>query len=265
MKCAETEILLHALLDDELDAGHAREVEGHLMGCPRCAAQLDTYRKLQDAMLAAPLRYAAPAGLRHRIEGALPRRRVMLPGPGSRWSMLKGFAMGTVLSSAIAASLVIGVIKTDHDQQVLGEVVSAHVRSLQGAHLTDVQTSDQHTVKPWFNGKLDISPPVVDLTAQGFTLIGGRLDYLDGKSIASIVYQRRKHVINLFVTDAGTEPQRVKRDTMQGFNIVQWTASDLEFFAVSDINTQELQEFVDKFAAGFRPIKSVDQPIPGSK
>jgi len=173
--------------------------------------------------------------------------------------------MGTVLSSAIAASLVIGVIKTDHDQQVLGEVVSAHVRSLQGAHLTDVQTSDQHTVKPWFNGKLDISPPVVDLTAQGFTLIDGRLDYLDGKSIASIVYQRRKHVINLFVTDGGAEPQRVKRDTIQGFNVVRWTASDLEFFAVSDINTQELQEFVDKFAAAFHPIKSVDRPIPGSK
>jgi anti-sigma factor RsiW len=256
MICAETEILLHALLDGELDAGHARDVEGHLAGCPRCAAQLDTYRELQAAMLAAPLRYTAPAGLRHRIERALPVTPVPAPArAGSRWSMLKGFAMGTVLSTAIAASLVIAVIRTDQDRHVLGDVVSAHVRSLQGEHLTDVQTSDQHTVKPWFNGKLDISPPVVDLTAQGFTLIGGRLDYLDGKTVASIVYRRRKHVINLFVADgAASEYRRAKLDTTQGFNVLRWTASGLEFFAISDINAEELQEFVDRFEAAFRPV-----------
>jgi anti-sigma factor RsiW len=228
-------------------------MEGHLAGCPRCAAQLDTYRGLQQAMRAAPLRYTAPAGLRHRIERALPAAPVpVTPRAGSRWSMLKGFTMGTVLSTAIAASLVIAVIGTDQDQRVLGDVVSAHVRSLQGEHLTDVQTSDQHTVKPWFNGKLDISPPVVDLTTQGFTLIGGRLDYLHGKTVASIVYRRRKHVINLFVADgAASEHQRAKLDTTQGFNILRWTASGLEFFAVSDINAEELQEFVDTFKAAF--------------
>jgi anti-sigma factor RsiW len=101
--------------------------------------------------------------------------------------------------------------------------MSAHVRSLQGDHLTDVQTSDQHTVKPWFNGKLDIAPPVVDLTAQGFTLLGGRLDYLDGKAVASIVYRRRTHVINLFVAqEAASEGHAAKLETMQGFNIRRW-------------------------------------------
>jgi anti-sigma factor RsiW len=251
MTCAESEILLHALLDSELDAGHTRELEAHLESCSRCAAQFRSYRELRQAMSAAPLRYTAPIGLRRRIEAALPAAPVRVPvtpRAASRWSMLKGFAMGTALSTAIAASLVIGVIRTDQDQRVLGDVVSAHVRSLQGDHLTDVQTSDQHTVKPWFNGKLELSPPVVDLTAQGFTLIGGRLDYVDGKDVASIVYRRRNHVINLFVTQAsGSEQHGTKLDTMQGFNIRRWRAQGLQFFAVSDINAEELQEFVDKF------------------
>jgi anti-sigma factor RsiW len=261
MTCAETEILLHALLDGELDAGHARDVEGHLADCPRCAAHLDAYRALHQAMSAPQLRYAAPVSLRRSIEAMLPPvpaapRRANNPTFwANRRSVLKGFVMGTALSTAIAASLVLTVIGTDQDQRVLGDVVSAHVRSLQGEHLTDVQTSDQHTVKPWFNGKLDISPPVVDLTAQGFTLIGGRLDYLDGKTVASIVYRRRKHVINLFVADgAASENQKVKRETMQGFNILRWTTGGFEFFAVSDINAEELQEFVDKFEAASHPV-----------
>jgi anti-sigma factor RsiW len=174
------------------------------------------------------------------------------PMVASRRSMLKGFAMGAALSAAIAASLVIGVIRTDQDQRVLGDVFSAHVRSLQADHLTDVQTSDQHTVKPWFNGKVDVAPPVVDLTAQGFTLIGGRLDYIDGRAVASIVYRRRAHVINLFVIqEAASADHGAKLETMQGFNIQRWRAQGLEFFAISDINAEELNEFVEKFEAGF--------------
>jgi anti-sigma factor RsiW len=253
--CAETEILLHALLDGELDAGHARDVETHLEGCPRCAAQLSAYREMHQAMSAAQLRYTAPMSLRRRIEMALPSAPVRVPArAASRWSMLKGFAMGTALSTAVAASLVIGVMGTDQNQRLLGDVVSAHVRSLQGDHLTDVQTSDQHTVKPWFNGKVDISPPVVDLTAQGFRLIGGRLDYIDGRAVASIVYRRRQHVINLFVTQGAGSEHNAANETMQGFNIRRWTAQGLEFFAVSDINADELQEFVDKFETGFHPV-----------
>jgi anti-sigma factor RsiW len=248
MTCAETKILLHALLDGELDAGHARNVETHLEGCPRCAAQFRAHREMQQAMSAAQLRYTAPMSLRRRIEMMLPSsapRRT-----SSRRSLLKGFVMGTALSTALAASLVIAVIRTDPDQRVLGDVMSAHVRSLQGDHLTDVQTSDQHMVKPWFNGKLDIAPPVVDLTAQGFTLLGGRLDYIDGKAVASIVYRRRTHVINLFVAQgAASERHGAKLDTMQGFNIRRWSAQGLEFFAISDLNAEELQEFVDKFEA----------------
>jgi anti-sigma factor RsiW len=117
-----------------------------------------------------------------------------------------------------------------------------------------VQTSDQHTVKPWFNGKVDIAPPVVDLTAKGFTLLGGRLDYIDGQAVASIVYRRRTHVINLFVMQgASSESHESRLGTMQGFNIRRWTAQSLEFFAISDINAEELQEFVNKFDAVLHP------------
>ena len=253
MTCAETKILLHALLDGELDAGHARDVEAHLEGCPRCGPQFRAHREMQQAMSAAQLRYTAPMSLRRRIEMTLPSapRRA-----SSRRSVLKGFVMGTALSTALAASLVIAVIRTDQDQRVLADVTSAHVRSLQGDHLTDVQTSDQHTVKPWFNGKVDIAPPVVDLTAQGFTLLGGRLDYIDGKAVASIVYRRRVHVINLFVAQgAASESHAAKLQTMQGYNIRRWAAQGLEFFAISDINGEELQEFVEKFDAALHPPK----------
>ena len=245
MICAEAEILIHALLDGELDAGHAHDVEAHAGSCPRCGAELRGYRDLRRAMPAAQLRYTAPMRLRQAIGSALPSAP---PPVANRRSVLKGFAMGTALSAAMAASLVVSVIRTDQDQRVLGDVLSAHVRSLQADHLTDVQTSDQHTVKPWFNGRLDVAPPVVDLTAQGFRLIGGRLDYIDGKAVASIVYRRRTHVINLFVAQGAASAQRgTKLDTMQGFNIERWSARGLEFFAVSDINADELQEFVEKF------------------
>jgi anti-sigma factor RsiW len=151
----------------------------------------------------------------------------------------------------MAATLVVAVIRTDQDQRALGDALSAHLRSLQGDHLTDVQTSDQHTVKPWFNGRLDVAPPVVDLTAQGFRLIGGRLDYIDGRAVAAIVYRRRTHVINLFVAPAAASERGGARiEKVQGFNIRRWNADGLEFWAVSDIDAEELQEFGAKFEAG---------------
>jgi anti-sigma factor RsiW len=135
-------------------------------------------------------------------------------------------------------------------------VVSAHLRSLQGDHLIDVQSGDQHAVKPWFNGRLDVAPPVIDLAAQGFTLIGGRLDYIDARPVAAIVYKRRAHVINLFVAQViaqvmGPE-RRATIEQVQGFNIWRWTRSDLGFWAVSDIDSEELQEFGEKFEAAIR-------------
>ena len=249
MNCDEASVLLHALIDGELDAGHVRQVESHVEGCPRCAAELRSLREMRQAFAAAPLRHSAPAALRQRIDGALPRPRAAAP---DRRSLLKGFALGTVLSAAAATGIVVVVLRGEQDQRMLGDAISAHLRSLQADHLTDVLSTDQHTVKPWFNGKLEVAPPVVDLTAQGFTLIGGRLDYIDGRPVAVIVYKRRAHVINLFVAQEAGASFAPKLTSVQGFNIRRWRDQGLELLAVSDINADELQEFGGKFEAGVR-------------
>jgi len=248
MTCDEAEILLHALIDGELDAGHARDVEEHIAGCPRCAAQLAAYRAMGKAIARADLDYTAPPALRRRIEAALPRAQAP-----SRRAVLKGFAMGSAASAIAATGLVAIVLRGDDEARVQSEVVSAHLRSLQAGHLTDVLSTDQHTVKPWFNGKLDVAPPVVDLTAQGFTLIGGRLDYVDTRPIGAIVYRRRQHVINLFVAQtASTERQGAKIETIQGFNIRRWSERGLNYWAVSDLAKDELADFGEKFERAMR-------------
>jgi len=259
MNCAESEILLHALIDGELDAGHARDVETHVAACPACAEKLTAFRAMREAMAEADLKEAAPAHLRSRIEAAMPAppARVIAPSRFSRPSrraFFGGFAVGTALSAAVAASLVLTVVRNDQERTIANEVVSAHIRSLQAGHLMDVETSDQHTVKPWFNGKLDVAPPVIDLTAQGFTLLGGRLDYIDGEPVGSIVYQRRKHLINLFVARRlGAKHAGARTETIQGYNVRHWSEEGLDFWAVSDIATDELEEFGQKFAAALHP------------
>jgi anti-sigma factor RsiW len=254
MTCDEAEILLHALIDGELDAGHAREVEQHVAGCKRCTAALADYRAMSAAIAGADVRYTAPSSLRERIEASLPQPKSAEIVPlQSRRSVLRGFAMGSVVSALAATGLVAIVLRNDDEQRIESEVVSAHLRSLQAGHLIDVVSTDQHTVKPWFNGKLDVSPPVIDLTAQGFTLIGGRLDYLDARAIGAVVYKRRQHVINLFVAQtANTERHAAKMETMQGFNVRRWSEQGMNFWAVSDVSPDELAEFGEKFEAALR-------------
>ncbi len=252
MTCDEAEILLHALIDGELDASHTREIEDHIAGCPRCAAALADYREMSNAVGDAKLRYRAPETLRRRIEASLPQTRAP-----SRRSLLKGFAMGSAVSAIAATGLVAIVLRNDDAQRIDSEVVSAHLRSMQAGHLTDVLSTDQHTVKPWFNGKLDVAPPVVDLTAQGFTLIGGRLDYVDTRPIGAIVYRRRSHVINLFVAQtASTERRAAKIESIQGFNIRHWSDRGLNYWAVSDLAADELNEFGEKFETALRASAS---------
>jgi anti-sigma factor RsiW len=257
MTCDEAEILLHALIDGELDAGHAREVEAHIATCAGCAAQLAAYRQMSQEIARADLRYSAPPALRMKIEASLPQPlpkpmpRLVSSAPApSRRRLLQGFAMGSALSALAATGLVAVVLRADDEQRIMSEVVSAHLRSLQAGHLTDVISTDQHTVKPWFNGRLDVSPPVIDLTSKGFTLVGGRLDYIDARAIGAVVYRRRQHVINLFVSQTTSmEKRAAKTETIQGFNIRRWSDRGLNYWAISDIGADELNEFGEKFEA----------------
>jgi anti-sigma factor RsiW len=244
MNCEDASVLVHALADGELDAGHAREVEAHAASCRTCAAELAAAREMKRLLAMAELQFTPPASLRARIEGAIPK-----PQPAAdRRALLKGFALGSVMTALAASGIGFVVLRDARGDRLAGEAISAHLRSLQGEHLTDVLSGDQHTVKPWFNGKIDLAPPVPHLTAQGFTLIGGRLDFLDGKPVAALVYRRRAHVINVFVAQGlGSAANAPQLQVVQGFNVLRWRDGGLALIVVSDLNAQELEEFCTKF------------------
>lgn len=247
MNCEDTDVLMHALLDGELDAGNARAVEAHIASCAGCTEKLREVRDFRATIAPESLRYQAPPSLRARIEGKLPAPAAVA---ASRRAVIKGFALGATASALAASGVLVMVMRDDDERRVLGEVVSAHLRSLQAQHLTDVLSSDQHTVKPWFNGRLDVAPPVVDLTAQGFSLLGGRLDYADAKPVAAIVYRRRIHIINLFCAPAPMAARRAATmQSLHGYNVRSWSENGLNLWAVSDINPEELTEFGENFEA----------------
>jgi anti-sigma factor RsiW len=252
MTCDEAKVLLHGLIDGELDMASARDVEAHVAGCQHCAAELRQFREMRHMMTGANLRLAAPAALRSRIEAAIsvPVARASQP---SRRFLLRGFAFGTALSAAAAAGVVFFVTRSDRDERLLGDVVSAHRRSLQVEHLADIRSTDQQVVRPWFSGKLAVAPPVIDLGSQGFTLVGGRLDTLDGKPVAAIVYRRGDHIINLFVGMAANSGHTAALgEAVQGFNTQRWSDQGFRFIAISDVGADELRDFHIQFETGLR-------------
>ena len=245
MNCDEAEILLHGLVDDEVDPERAYRLETHMGDCAGCAAQLRLHRAMRRMMANADLRFPAPPGLRTRIRAALPAAAA---APFRR-TLFKGFAFGSALSAAAAALLMIALIRSDQDQVIVSDVVSAHLRSLQANHLTDVQASGQHRVEPWFSDRLGAAPPVPDLTAQGFKLIGGRIDYVLGKPVAAIVYRQSDHLINLFVAQGAETAHAARVENMQGVNVVLWSEKGLNLCAVGDLSTEELAEFRKQYEA----------------
>jgi anti-sigma factor RsiW len=244
--CPDKELLLHALADGELDAGNVLALEAHMATCPACAAELAAIREVKHRLRAAPLAYKAPADLLARVDAAIeeaerppPRRRI-----GAETWVLGG-GMG-----AIAASLALLALAPS-SAGLQSQLIDAQARSLEAQHLVDVQTSDRHTVKPWFNGKVDFAPPVVDLAPQGYPLVGGRLDRVDGKRVAALVFRRRAHVINLFIWP-GDAPAAPAVDHKQGYSLVRWGRGGLIFWAVSDVDSGDLLGFQAAFAAATR-------------
>lgn len=247
MNCRDMRLLLHAYLDDELGAADSLAVARHLAGCADCMQRLHALAQSRDDLRKADLYRPAPAALRARIEAGLPRATVVPRAPRRGWSMaLAALAASFVIAVVFAGWQTLRLQRRGSDALV-AEAVSDHVRSLLPGHLIDVQTSSEHTVKPWFDGRVDFSPQVKDLSAQGFELAGGRLDVLDGKQVAALVYKRHLHTINLFQWPAkGTAAPPQTRD---GYHVLEWNDEGLRFVAVSSVAESDLQAFQRAFRA----------------
>jgi len=236
MMCDDVVRDLDPFIDRELDAEADKAIRDHLVGCAACRERVAEREALGRAIRTAPY-YTAPDRLRARIAAQSTRSRVT-----RRFSTL---AAAAVLVLAVGGGVGLLRMVNARRDAVADEVVSNHVRSLMAAHLFDVESTDQHTVKPWFLGKLDFAPPVVDLAPQGFPLSGGRLDYVNGRPVAALVYQRRKHTINVFVSPEGRDGFSQPEDqSIRGFHVRHWTREGMSFWAVSDLNDMELTTFV---------------------
>lgn len=241
MTCEQAQELIHAYLDGELDFVKTVEVESHLGECEICHSEHRDQRHLRSLVRGSGQYFAAPEFLKKRIG------RQIRPASRSisrRW-LTAAAALILTLSGVLLWTIISTRSPSRADDLLAQEIVSSHVRSLMLDHLVDVPTSDQHTVKPWFNGKLDFAPEVKDLAAQGFPLVGGRLDYIDNRAVAALVYQRRKHSINLFIwpSPAATD-QPAQHFSRQGYNVIHWTQSGTAYWAVSDVNSTDLSDFV---------------------
>ena len=242
--CADKQLLLNALADGELDAANSATIEAHVKGCAGCAAEIDAIAAVRQRLAVDLPRYAAPAGLQTRVETML--ADATIPDAAAAGSVMarpprtgRWFAGGAL--TALAASLTLFLALPQLTATgIEDQLIASHVRSLLATHLTDVATSDRHVVRPWFNGKIDFAPPVVDLAAQGFPLAGGRLDYVDGRVVPALVYHRRLHSINLFIQPGGATPLT---DSRKGYSLTRWADGGLEYWAVSDIPTAELEQF----------------------
>ena len=269
MNCEEATKLMDGYLDGELDPITSQKSEQHLRECRKCEQAYEAHTALAYAISRGAPYYKAPAELRQRVQSSLrdaigvrpsrsaarenhasltsrwAKRRPVLPEIPWNWLAL---AAAIILAAIIASSFLPRLRPPTSDQFLATQLIASHVRSLMADHLTDVASSDQHTVKPWLDTKLDFAPPVVDLSSEGFPLIGGRLDYLDNRPVAALVYGRRKHFINLFVWPAASDEAKASKTiTREGYQLLHWADSDFNYWAVSDVNVNDLQLFKQQF------------------
>jgi anti-sigma factor RsiW len=242
--CADRISMLNALLDGELDAINAAQQEAHLKTCSGCAAEFERLQALRTLLGAPGVASVAPQALRARIEAGIAAEAA--PAPKSKTAWLAGGGAGLLAASLALVIVAPQLAQRDLDRQL----VASHVRSLLASHLTDIATSNQHVVRPWFNGKVDVAPPAPELKDQGYPLVGGRLDYIDGRVAPAIVYRRQLHTVNLFVQPAEGRlfngDRTARRD---GYSLVEWTSGGLRYSAVSDIEMRDLQQFKRVFVA----------------
>jgi anti-sigma factor RsiW len=250
MDCTETQRRLHAYLDQELDAPGAVAIDQHLASCARCKRAFAAQSALRAGIRRhADYHHGAPRDLAQRIRArvgaeAKPRRQWLHIG---HWLPMGAAAAAAAVISWTAA---IQYANVPSDQMLAEQVIAGHARAMVASRLIDVASSDQHTVKPWLSSKLDFSPPVPDLAGAGFPLAGGRLDYLDKRPVATLVYQSRQHVIDLFVwPDAKTGDTRPQALSKQGYNVRWWKHGGMNYWAISDTNAADLKAFSEAYAS----------------
>jgi anti-sigma factor RsiW len=244
MDCTHARRLLDTYLDGELDPVRSLEIDEHLHGCARCSQSYGEGQSFHKALKSGSLYFKAPADLHKRIQRSV--REAARTETPSGWfspSWIK-----TAVPLAAAALVLVLFIPTlkgpSSDELLTQDIVASHIRSLMADHLADVPSSDEHTVKPWFNGKLDFSPPVSDLAKEGFPLVGGRLDYLNNRPVAALVYRRDAHVINVFLWPSKTTAQASAPIKMQqGYRVIRWTGNGMQFSVVSDLEASQLVKF----------------------
>ena len=246
MNCRETQELIHGFVDSELGLVWNLEMERHIHECPSCSGAHERLRVMHTVLSDNSLYFQPPAGLEDRLRARLRKVSSVEDRPWTISPSWRGIGIAAALVLCIAGTWQVAITTQRLSTETIGqEVVASHVRSLMASHLTDVPSSDHHTVKPWFNGKLDFSPVVADLADRGFVLEGGRLDYLDNRAVAALVYRRRQHVINVFVWPTSQTDWAMRTFDRQGYHVFHWTKDHVTYWAVSDLNPAELRQLAE--------------------
>jgi len=244
MTCHEAGPLLHARLDNELDMASSASVDVHLSDCRACAAQYQALQNLHEEIVASDLAYAPGIALERKLADQFLREEKS-PRRFLGWSWLNASVMAGVAIAAVVLIIFIPMLRVSSADAMSAEILDNHLRALQAVHQLDVPSSDQHTVKPWFQGKTSFSPPVPDLDQDGFVLVGGRLEVIHQQTAAAIVYRRRQHVIDLYVSPSTGADSKIELSELGGYHLLHWMQNNLSYWAVSDVDTADLRTFAE--------------------
>ena len=250
MQCRDCRDALGPRLDGELPVDEAREIDRHLARCPACAREFGTLTETHRILSENLMQYRAPDVLKARIRSAVagvPASREPTHPVPAWWRQVAAGLLIAIMSSGVTY---VAVNRSVHGAVAADELLESHVRSVMPGHLTDVVSTEHHTVKPWFNGRVDVSPAVPNLDSAGFLLVGGRADYVRGRVVPVVVYARRQHVINVYAWAAASADAAPPNDlSRNGYHFVTWRTGGIEYWAVSDLNAAELHTFVATFTA----------------